>query len=237
MTPAARRAMSDDQLALSHFSGTVRLFPLPNLVLFPHVMQPLHIFEPRYRQMTADALAGDRLIAMALLRPGWESDYAGNPPVHPVACLGRIVAEQRLEDGRFNLLLRGLSRVRLTGEVPADRLYRVARGELLAGGPAPPPEVDRKLRQDLARVVLPRYAGRKAVQEQVAKLFQADNPLGVVSDLLAFTLPLDVEVRQQLLEVLNVERRARLLLGQLEQPPPAAPGGGPRPFPPEFSTN
>src|SRR5215216_1637862 len=107
--------MSDDA-ALAGFGGVARLFPLPNLVLFPHVMQPLHIFEPRYRQMTADALDGDRLIAMVLPRPGWELDYAGKPAVHPVACLGKVVAEQRLDDGRFNILLRGLSRLRIIEE-------------------------------------------------------------------------------------------------------------------------
>src|SRR5437660_1133908 len=105
--------MSDDLAALSRFEGTARLFPLPNLVLFPHVIQPLHIFEPRYREMMADALAGDRLVSIVLLRPGWEASYQGQPLVHEVACLGRIVADQRLEDGRFHLLLRGLARVRI----------------------------------------------------------------------------------------------------------------------------
>src|SRR5438874_6479728 len=98
--------MSDDVSPLANYSGTARLFPLPNLVLFPHVVQPLHVFEPRYRQMTADALADDRLITMVLLKPGWED--AGNKPaaLHPVACLGRVVADQLLPDGRYNLLLR-----------------------------------------------------------------------------------------------------------------------------------
>src|SRR5436853_468650 len=102
--------MNDDQYILANFPGRARLFPLPNLVLFPHVVQPLHVFEPRYRQMTADALADDRLITLVLLKPGWED--AGNKPpaVHPVACLGRVVADQLLPDGRYNLLLRGLSR-------------------------------------------------------------------------------------------------------------------------------
>ena len=63
--------MSQDPLTLENFTGTVRLFPLPNLVLFPNVAQPLHVFEPRYRQLMADSLAADRLIAMALLQPGW----------------------------------------------------------------------------------------------------------------------------------------------------------------------
>src|SRR5271166_6273395 len=108
--------MSDDLSDLGDFGGTARLFPLPNLVLFPQAVQPLHIFEPRYRQMTADALNADRLVALVLLAPGWEADYAGRPALHQVACLGRIVADHRLEDGRFNILLRGLSRIRLGEE-------------------------------------------------------------------------------------------------------------------------
>src|SRR5712691_309361 len=108
--------MSDSATGLSGFGGTVRLFPLPNLVLFPHVVQPLHVFEPRYRDLTTDALDGDNLVAMALLKPDWESDQGDRPPIHPVVCLGRIVANQRLDDGRFLLLLRGLSRARVVQE-------------------------------------------------------------------------------------------------------------------------
>ena len=145
--------MSDDFAALVNFGGVARLFPLPNLVLFPQVVQPLHIFEARYRQMTADALAGDRLIAMVLLRPGWEADYAGRPAVYPVACLGQVVAEQRLKDGRFNILLRGLGRIRLGEEVATGKAYRSARAELLADTDVPGPETDRKLRRRLARAV------------------------------------------------------------------------------------
>src|SRR6516164_287400 len=118
--------MSDE---LQNFEGIARLFPLPNMVLFPFVIQPLHIFEERYRQMTADALASDRLICMALLRPGWEAEYSGRPPIHSVACLGRIVADQRLDDGRYNLLLRGLARVRIVEEIEPGQTYRRARVE------------------------------------------------------------------------------------------------------------
>ena len=113
--------MSDDLTPLSGFGGTARLFPLPNLVLFPHVVQPLHIFEPRYRELMADALAGDRLIALALLRPGWEEDYDQQPPIHPVICLGSIHKEERLPDGRYNLLLQGVSRARVLEEVPSPK--------------------------------------------------------------------------------------------------------------------
>src|SRR2546426_12001402 len=108
--------MNDDLATPEGFDGRARLFPLPNLVLFPYAIQPLHIFEPRYRQMTAHALGGDRLIALVLLRPGWESDYEGRPPIHAVACLGRIITEQRLADESYNILLRGLSRMRILAE-------------------------------------------------------------------------------------------------------------------------
>jgi Lon protease-like protein len=123
--------MNDESSPLNAFSGVVRLFPLPNLVLFPGVMQPLHVFEPRYRQMTQDALAGDRLLALVLLRPGWEADYDGRPPVHSIACVGKILAEQALEDGCFNLLLRGLSRVQIVQDIQDGRPYRSARVDLL----------------------------------------------------------------------------------------------------------
>ena len=88
--------MSQEPHPLEDFGGTARLFPLPNLVLFPHVAQPLHIFEARYRQMMADALEDDRRLAMALLRPGWEEDYHLRPPIHPVVCLGRVHDDRRL---------------------------------------------------------------------------------------------------------------------------------------------
>src|SRR3990172_3672334 len=83
------------------FSGVARLFPLPNLVMYPHVMQPLHIFEERYREMLEDAVAGDRLIAMALLKPGWETDYESRPPIARFACLGKAVTHPRTPDGRY----------------------------------------------------------------------------------------------------------------------------------------
>src|SRR5205085_10289648 len=104
-------------------------FPLPNLVLFPHVVQPLHIFEPRYRQMTADALASNRLITLVLLRAGFEEESEKRPPLHDTACVGKVLGEQKLEDGRYNLLLRGVSRVRIVEEVPSVKLYRVGRVE------------------------------------------------------------------------------------------------------------
>ena len=103
----------------------IPIFPLPNAVLFPNVFLPLHIFEPRYRLMVADALDGDRIIGMALLRPGWESDYEGRPPVFPIGCAGLITHNERLPDGRYNIVLRGLQKFRIRREL-SDRPYRIA---------------------------------------------------------------------------------------------------------------
>jgi len=113
------------------FRGVARLFPLPNLVLFPQAVAPLHVFEPRYRALVEDALAGDRLIAMALLLPGWENDYEGRPPVASVICLGRILSQAKLPDGRFNLLLAGVQRAVIRRELPPTQLFREAEVDLL----------------------------------------------------------------------------------------------------------
>src|SRR5262245_21174118 len=92
------------------FAGCVRLFPLPNLVLFPHVVQPLHIFEHRYCEMLEEALCSDGLVAIVLLEPGWERDYEGRPAIAPVACLGKVLSHERLPGNKHNLLLRGMCR-------------------------------------------------------------------------------------------------------------------------------
>ena len=97
-------------------SDLLPLFPLPNVVLFPNVFLPLHIFEPRYREMVADALASDRMIGMVLLRPGWDRDYEGRPPVYPVGCSGVMTHNERLPDGRYNIVLRGIERFRIVEE-------------------------------------------------------------------------------------------------------------------------
>src|SRR5919109_539474 len=103
-------------------SDLLPIFPLPNVVLFPNVFLPLHIFEPRYREMVADALASDRLIGMVLLKPGWQSDYEGRPSVYPIGCAGLITHAEKLDDGRYNIILRGIEKFRIGSET-TDRIY------------------------------------------------------------------------------------------------------------------
>lgn len=107
---------------------SIPIFPLPSVVLFPNVFLPLHIFEPRYRQMFAEALNGDRMIGMVLLQPGHEADYDGNPPVYGTGCSGLVTHAERLDDGRYNVVLRGVEKFRIAAEDPPapGRLYRSA---------------------------------------------------------------------------------------------------------------
>src|SRR4051812_18706134 len=118
----------------------IPLFPLPNVVLFPATLLPLHIFEPRYRAMVTDALDGDRLIGMVMLRPGWEPQYERTPDVYSVGCAGFITHADKLPDGRYNIMLRGLEKFRIlrerrVHESPAT--YRMAHIESIEEPPVP----------------------------------------------------------------------------------------------------
>lgn len=107
------------------------IFPLPDAALFPGAMLPLHVFEPRYRDLTRDALAGRKLLAVARLKPGYEREYAARPPVFDVCGVGEIVEHGRYADGRYDIILRGLSRVRIVDELPPLRSYRQVNAEIV----------------------------------------------------------------------------------------------------------
>jgi hypothetical protein len=104
----------------------VPVFPLPTVVFFPETYLPLHIFEPRYREMVHDTSAQGHCIGMALLKEGWEDQYAEAPPIYPIGCVGRIISSHKLADGRFNIVLQGLHRCTYE-EQAASTPYRQAR--------------------------------------------------------------------------------------------------------------
>ena len=194
----------------------VPLFPLPNVVLFPGVSLPLHIFEPRYRAMVADALEGDRRIGMVLLRAGWAGDYEGAPPVHAIGCTGVIVQEARLDDGRYHIVLNGLDRFRIVHEDRA-RLYRRA-----AIAPLPEAPLDDPSRAALgalrARIEL--HLGLLTVGAQTTGASYATH-LAAMSDIdfvhvLAQYLSFEPIEKQALLERDTVVLRAQSLLDLLE---------------------
>jgi Lon protease-like protein len=107
------------------------IFPLYRVLLFPRALLPLYVFEPRYREMTAACLAGDGLLAIAQLKPGFESEYQGRPPVRSMASLGKIIAHRQNPDGTYNILLEGIGRVRIDEELPPEHSFREVRAHLV----------------------------------------------------------------------------------------------------------
>lgn len=190
-----------------------RLFPLSNVVLFPLGLLPLHIFEPRYRQMTADSLADDRAITMILPQPGATSEPV---PLSAVGCLGRIHQEHRLEDGRFTFILRGEARVRLESEIPTDRLYRTAAITVLQDCWDPRWKSRRQLqRAHVLRAFRALVPGDHAFSKKLVEHLSGHCGSGPFTDIVAYAAPLDASLKQQLLEELNVDRRLEILADEM----------------------
>ena len=189
----------------------VSLFPLPNVVLFPGVPLPLHIFEPRYRAMVADALEGDRLIGMVLLKPGFEADYESRPPIFPIGCRGVIVHSAKLDDGRYNIVLNGLERVRVIEE-DHQRPYRRAVVEVLPDPPLDDEEgtAMRELRNRLETIV-----GLKDLADPAAQRL-VEMPDTEFVHAMAAALDLEPLEKQALLEQPTLPKRAHALLELLE---------------------
>lgn len=190
---------------------TLPLFPLPNVVLFPSVFLPLHIFEPRYREMVADALAGDRIIGMVLLRPGWEADYEGRPPVYAIGCAGLITNAERLADGRFNIVLRGLEKFRVVGE-DHSRTYRQAAIETIVEPPAERQREElRAARRRLEALLVPQPSGRGVDPKMPPSMSDED-----LINALAQYLDLEPLEKQALLERDGLLERCKSLIELLE---------------------
>ena len=207
--PTASQAPPRANAEAASLPKEIPLFPLPNVVLFPGVSRPLLIFEPRYREMIADALKGDRVIGMVLLRPGFEKDYEGRPPIHDIGCAGEIEEYEQLPDGRYVILLRGLTAFRVVSE-DQRKPYRLARVDAV-------PEV----LNDEDRGAL------SSARERLAQLLYMVLPLGVEPpdpglddaefvNVTAQNLQMPEADRQQLLEHSSVLSRARALVERLD---------------------
>ena len=197
-------------------SDLLPIFPLPNVVLFPNVFLPLHIFEARYREMVADALRSDRLIGMVLLRPGWQREYEGRPPVYPIGCSGVITHADKLEDGRYNIVLRGVQRFRILEE--DDRLsYRRARIEQLPESTCRAEDATaiRRQRAKLDALLAPAIERSFAEIASEPKIPAAMGDEDLVNALAQY-LDLDPLEKQALLEQRSLRSRAESLVELLE---------------------
>lgn len=191
---------------------TARLFPLPTVVFFPRTYLPLHIFEPRYRQLVKDAMAGDRLVAVVLLRPGHEAVYLKSAPVHDIAGLGRIVRYEPIPDGRSNIVLEGVARIGV-GDVVSEQPYRTVRVRRVE---EPPPSEDAASQVRLAAKLIGLYGevlgAEEAERDHLHRLLVDPFGLGVMADLLAATTNLRPHQHQALLEEIEPVRRAKMLI-------------------------
>lgn len=208
---------------------TLPLFPLPETVFFPHTLLPLHVFEPRYRAMVADCLAGERRMVVVRLLPGWEREYAGRPPIHTVAGAGQVVGAEQLPDGRSNILLEGFARVRIEEELPAPVAYRLARCRVLedrlpdAGSVA----LQRGLEALTASYLrLLREVGRG--EQALGRLAtEAPSPAALI-DRVASVVVVESNRRQRILETLNLGDRLDLVTAAVSEALLAVLGGGDR---------
>jgi Lon protease-like protein len=198
--------------------AAVPLFPLPNVVLFPRAVLPLHIFEERYKAMTSDALDASGRIAMALFKPGWEKSYYHRPEIEPIVCLGEILTHERLADGKYNFLLQGIARAKIISE-QTDKPYRTATLQKISEQPAS----ELELADERARLARALHHGYSGVAGAAQFLQMLSSPMGtpMVTDLIAFHLLEDPTLKQDLLAETNVWQRVRRVAEALEAFKPA----------------
>ncbi len=214
---AERLAPRDPRAALRKAVAALKVFPLHGVAVLPGTPAPFHVFEPRYRALVADALAGDRIVAVPALF-GKSDVHALRPPLRAVCGAGIIEVEERYPDGRFDIVLRGVARVRLVEEVPQTKLYREFKAEILEdrlppGGAAALRDELEGLRQLVYELStkLPSESGAPQLAEAVA---QMKDPSSIV-DLVAAAAVSDSDARQRILEELDVSRRIELVLGEV----------------------
>ena len=185
---------------------TLAIFPLPNLVLFPGIVVPLKIFEPRYLEMMGDVLTGDGLIGIVTLKPGWETEYEHEPDVYDVGCKGLIVKCDQAEDDSLHVLIRGVGKFRIENEIEG-KSYR--RAEVIPVsdihvGDFDPEGID--LRQELLTQLVD--CGDRFIDiEQINELSDLDT--NVFINAMSFVSPFDTSSKQFLLEAENVTERYR----------------------------
>jgi len=194
----------------------IPLFPLPNTVFYPDTLLPLHIFEPRYREMTRDALDGDGKIGMVLLKPDYESEYFDRPGIHKIGCMGNIEKHVQLPDGKFNFTLKGMNRFEIIEEIK-DKPYRRARVLIWKDVNDRNIEMGSDDLADALKKKFTRYCARLnelGVPGQSHDL-QACKTLGGLVDVLAMDLDFPTEKKQYFLEERDADKRAQKLLDEL----------------------
>lgn len=203
------------------------VFPLPNVVFFPGAILPLHVFEPRYRNLVRYCLSHGEVMGIPLLKPGYTAEeYENNPPLHPVLGAGRLIGHQALPDGRSNILVQGIERLEYLSEVSTDFDFRILRTRRLdcAG------EVSATQHETLRGLALQLAQHLPQAQDALSRLLSEAGSPALLADQLSAYLIGDLEERQRLLEMLDVPARVDhlvTLLGALYLQLADPSGGGP----------
>jgi len=200
-----------DGCAMAKLPDIIPIFPLPNVVFFPRMPLPLHIFEPRYRAMVRDAVRGARLIGMVLLREDWEREYVGTPAVFGMGTVGELVRSDELPDGRFNIVLRGVREFVIHREL-ARAPYREA---VVSWRDAPIDALPAPMRSGIGALVV-RYLQRTGRAEADTALAESGVDDETFVNFLAQNLDLDMVEKQALLEAGSLGERASRLADVLE---------------------
>jgi uncharacterized protein len=212
--------MTDETAIQVNFGRPMPVFPLDQVTLLPQQVLPLHIFEPRYRQMVTDALDGSGQIAMAVFDGrDWKQQYHGRPPIRPAVCIGHIAQHEKLADGRYNIMLRGVCRARVIKELaPRDaRLYREAMLEPIGLEQDETPTLKAlriSIERDLDAGPLARLADGAALLEYIR---DDDIPTAALLELISFTLVKDREKRYRLLEEGDADARAEMVRREIAE--------------------
>ena len=195
------------------------IFPLPSAVLLPFEMLPLHIFEPRYRQMIADVLDAERPLAIAQLSPGWEGTYEGRPSVEPICGVGVVTRSERLPDGRFNILVRGMARIEIVEELEPRKLYREVRARLLNDNMSRVPVADMaEDMESLRRMLFALCAARPGpAASALAQLAARATTPSALADIVAAALFSEPERRHKALVTLDAAERLALAQGAIAE--------------------
>jgi Lon protease-like protein len=201
--------MTTDVERIQAHLGSLPIFPLPTAVLLPYEILPLHVFEPRYKEMIADVIENERPLAIVQLASGWEGDYERRPPVEPLCGAGVLVRHERLADGRYNVLVKGIARVEIVKELASRRLYREVSARLAPDSqtPATPREVAGAM-ESLRRMLFALCASRPGpAASALAQLAIRAPDAGALADIVAAALLTDFERRKRSLVTLDpVER-------------------------------